>query len=101
MTTRSQGKLKKMWLFDECVVDAIRGSKPPTNKIVYLYFRCLHSELQEKETETRTLRNSAQVAVESVKQSWLRQAGIPTTADNALINLILNIHKDWTILFKQ
>ena len=32
---------------------------------------------------------------------WLRQAGIPTKADYILINRILNIHRDWTILFKQ
>ena len=77
MTTRSKGKLK-IWIFDECGVNHIRGSKPPTSKTVYLYFRCLHSELQEKQPGTSSLRNTAKVAVENVKQWWLCKAGIPT-----------------------
>ena len=81
MMTRRKGKLK-IWLFDECVVDAIRGSKPPTSKTVHLHFRCLHFELKEKE-----LGETAQVAVENIKQWWLHQAGIPTKADNTLINM--------------
>ena len=40
------------------------------------------------------------VAVENIKQWWLRLAGIPTKADYILINMILNLHKDCTILFK-
>ena len=67
MTTRSKGKLK-IWLFDESVVDAIRGSKPPTSKIVCLHFRCLHSELQDEKNGTATARNSAKIAAENVKQ---------------------------------
>ena len=67
MTTRSKGKLK-VRLFGNCVVNAIRGSKPPTSKIVYLHYRCLHSELQEKEPVARTLLYSDQAAVENTKQ---------------------------------
>ena len=100
MTTRSKGKLK-IWLFDECILDAIQGSKPPTSKIVYLHFRCLHSELQDEKNGTATARNSAKIATEKVKQWWLCKAAIPTKSDNSLINMILNIHKDWTTLFKQ
>ena len=61
MTIRSKGKLK-IWLFDQCVVNNIRGAKPPTSKTVYLHFRYLHSELQEKQHGTFSLRNSAKVA---------------------------------------
>ena len=100
MTTRSKGKLK-IWLFDECVVNDIRGAKPPTSKTVYLHFRYLHSELQEKQPGTSPLRNSAKVAVENVKQWWLYKAGIETKSNNSLIDIILKIHKNWTILFKQ
>ena len=67
MTTRSKGKLK-IWLFDECVVNGIRGAKPRTSKSVYLHFRYLHSELQEKQPGTSSLLDSAKVAVENVKQ---------------------------------
>ena len=91
MTTRSKGKLK-IRLFDECVVDAIGGSKPPTNKIVYLHFRCLHSELRDEKNGTATARNSAKIAAENVKQWWLCKAGISTKSDNTRINMILNIH---------
>ena len=49
----------------------IRGSKPPTNKTVYLHFRCLNSELNEKQPGTSSLRNSAKIAVENEKQLWL------------------------------
>ena len=100
MTTRSKGKLK-IWLFDECVVNDIRGAKPPTSKTVYLHFRYLHSELQEKQPGTSSLRDYAKVAVENVKQWWLYKAGIPTKSNNTLIDMILKIHKNWTILFKQ
>ena len=100
MTTRSKGKLK-IWLFDECVVSEIRGAKPPTSKTVYLHFRYLHSKLQEKQPGTSSLRDSAKVAVENVKQWWLYKAGIPTKSNNTLIDMILKIHKNWTILFKQ
>ena len=93
MTTRSKRKLK-IWLFDECVVDAIRRSKPPTSKIVYLHFRCLHSELRDEKNGTAPARNSVKIAAENVKQWWLCKAGIPTKSDNTLINMILNIYKD-------
>ena len=100
MTTRSKGK-QKIWFFDECVVNDIRGAKPPTSKTVYLHFRYLHSELQEKQPGTSSLRDSAKVAVENVKQWWLCKAGIATKSNNTLIDMILKIHKNWTILFKQ
>ena len=58
-------------------------------------------KVQKKEPGTRTLRNFAQVAVENLTQWWLRQAGFPTKADYILINMMLNMHKEWTILFKQ
>ena len=83
------------------VVDAIRGSKPATSKIVFLHFRCLHSKLRDEKNGTATAQNSAKIAAENVKQWWLCKAGIPTKPDNTLINMILNIHKDWTTLFKQ
>ena len=57
--------------------------------------------LKEKEPGTRTLRNFAQIAVENVTQWWLRQAGFPTKSDYILTHMSLNIHKEWTILFKQ
>ena len=100
MTTRSKGKLK-IWLFDECVMNDIKGSEPSTSKTVYLHFQYLHSELQEKQPGISSLHNSAKVAVENVKRWWLCKAGIPTKSNNTLIDIILKIHKDWTILFKQ
>ena len=100
MTTRSKGKLK-IWLFDECVVEEIRGIKPPTCKTVYLHFRYLHSEMQEKQPGTATARNSAEVAVANVKKWWSSKAGIPTKSDCRLFEMIEKFHKDWTVLFKQ
>ena len=100
MTTRSKGKLK-VWLLEECVVDEIRGSKPPTNKTVYLHFRSLHGELQENQPGTATVRNSAKATVEHVMKWWLCRAGIPTKIANQLITMVLKMHNDWTVLFKQ
>ena len=100
MTTRSKGKLK-VWLLEECVVDEIRGSKPPTNKTVYLHFRSLHGELQENQPGTATVRNSAKATVEHVMKWWLCRAGIPTKTANQLITMVLKMHNDWTVLFKQ
>ena len=98
--TRSKGKLK-IWLLEECAVDEIRGSKPPTNKTVYLHFRSLHSELQENQPGTATVRNSANATVKHVMKWWLCRAGIPTKTANQLITMVLKIHNDWTVLFKQ
>ena len=36
-----------------------------------------------------------------MKQWWLYKAGIPTKSNNTLIDMILKIHKSWTVLFKQ
>ena len=81
MTTRSKKKLK-IWLLKECVVDEIRGSKAPTNKIVYLYFRSLLGELQENQPGTGTVRNSAKATFERVMKWWLCRAGTPTKTAN-------------------
>ena len=100
MTTRSKGKLK-IWLLGECVMDEIRGSKPPTNKTVYLHFRSLHGELQENEPGTAKVRNSAKTTVEHVIKWWLCRAGIPTKTANQMITMVLKMHNDWRVLFKQ
>ena len=95
MTTKSKGKLK-IWLLEECVVDEIRGSKPPPNKTVYLHFRSLHGELQENQPGTAT----AKAAVEHVMKWWLCRAGIPTENPTQLITMVLKKHNNWTVLFK-
>ena len=100
MTTRSKRTLK-IWLLEECVVDEIRVSKPPTNKTVYLHFRSLHGELQENQPGTATVRNSAKAAVEHVMKWWLSRAGIPRKNPNQLITMVLKKHNNWTVLLKQ
>ena len=82
-------------------MDEIRGSKPPTNKTVYLHFRSLHGELLENQPGTATVRNSAKAAVEHVMKWWLCTAGIPTKNPNQLITTVLKKHNNWTVLFKQ
>jgi len=68
---------------------------------VYLHFRSLHGELQENQPGTATVRNSAKASVEHVMKWWLCRAGMPTKTTNQLITMVLKMHNDWTVLFKQ
>ena len=81
-------------------MDEIRNSKPPTNKTLHLHFRSWHGELQENHPGTATVRNSAKATVDVIKW-WLCRAGIPTKTANQLLSMVLKMHNDRTVLFKQ
>ena len=70
-------------------------------KTVYLHFRSLQGELQENQPGTATVRNSTNGTVKHVMKWWLCRAVISTKTANQLITMVLKMHNDWTVLFKQ